>query len=372
MKYAKLEAAWRKKHGKGDEPYLGALPTAVADELDERAWQDTPRYKKRKHLEGAIGQDPTMASVVALEHFNEQTLQVRKAAIFTRDVVFEPNVLTSADSADDALSISLASGRGVDLPYIAGLLGVDEATARTRLTGMAFADPDEPGRLVPANKYLSGNVRAKLARAREAADDDPVFGENITALESVLPEWLKAPRIRVRSGAIWIPAGDHAHFAQEIFGIRQVDANRLSGRWRFGAEDRFRYGAQERTWGTDDWDALTLFEAVCNGSEIVVRRSAKDIEENGGPEIDTKATAQAQAQAARIKAEFQRWVWTDDQRRERLVTEFNHRFNAWIPPATTAASWNYPAYPRISLPSTTSAPRWHASSTNPLSSSITL
>ncbi|MFI6368837.1 UvrD-helicase domain-containing protein [Nocardia sp. NPDC050630] len=329
-RYAELEIKWRNKHSDDDgHPYVGALPAEVVEELDDKAWTAVPRSKKRQHLEGAIGRDPTMASVLALEHFDERTGRALKANIFTKDVVTTPRTVTSTDNAAEALSISLGAGRGVDLGFIAELLKVDEASARKRLQGQVFADPDRPDTLVPAAKYLSGDVRAKLTHARLAAAADPAFAENVAALESVAPEWREAPRIKVQPGTVWIPTEDYADFVTEIFGLADVKASRVSGVMRF--ESSSKASERERSWSTRHRSALELLEALCNSKNIVVHHTAKEMEA-GAPLVNTKATAQAQAQADRIRVEFRRWLWADEQRRERLVALFNNTLNCWVEP----------------------------------------
>lgn len=74
------------------------------------------------------------------------------------------------------------------------------------MTGVIFRDPeqDEPVYL-PADEYLSGNVRQKLAVARLAAASDPDYQVNVKALEQVQPRDLDASEIAVRLGATWIP-----------------------------------------------------------------------------------------------------------------------------------------------------------------------
>ncbi|MGW5384072.1 UvrD-helicase domain-containing protein [Nocardia sp. NPDC003963] len=328
-RYAELERKWRTKHADPDgKPYDDELPYEIFEELDEKAWTAVPRSKRRTHLEGAISRDPAIAVVLALEEYDENTGETRKAPIFTTDVAAVADPVTSVDDPGDALSISLANGRGVDLAHIADLLGVDEQAARKQLTGQVFRDPDQPERLLPAPKYLSGDVREKLFRARLAAIDDAQYEENVEALEAVQPKWMEAARITAKPGSIWLPASDHVVFARETFGLSDAKGDRLSGRWRFESD---KISSRAKEWGTRDWPALSLFETMCNSEKIVVHHSEEE-RENGAPLVNVKATAHAQAQADRIKGEFQRWLWADDERRDRLVTLFNTTMNCWVEP----------------------------------------
>ncbi|MFD4406656.1 3'-5' exonuclease [Nocardia sp. NPDC058499] len=328
-RFAELESRWRARHSDHQgNPYLGELPPDIWEEFDEKAWTAQARTKRRLHLEGPISRDPAMAVVRALEVFDEHSGDAVKAPIFTQDVITPVAAVSSADTAEEALSVSMAAGRGADLTFIAQLLGVDEPTAREQLRGQVYRDPDRPDQLQLAPKYLSGDVRQKLARARVAAAADPQYEENVAALEKVIPEWFEAPRITINPSTTWIPAADRVEFARQTFDLPDVKADHTSGRWRFESN---RVSARAKEWEAPYWPALALLEALCNSEEIVVAHSAKE-RENGKPQINMKATAHAQAQAGRIKNEFQRWVWADDERRDRLVKQFNNTLNCWADP----------------------------------------
>lgn len=68
-------------------------------------------------------------------------------------------------------------------------------------------------------KYLSGDVRAKLIIAKSAADKDPKYQENVTALEKVIPKDLDASEIEVRIGSTWIDVQDYQEYMYEKFKI---------------------------------------------------------------------------------------------------------------------------------------------------------
>ncbi|GAA3228671.1 hypothetical protein GCM10017691_20060 [Pseudonocardia petroleophila] len=111
----------------------------------------------------------------------------------------------------------------VRLTEIARLLGTDTDTARAGLGTLVFDQPPTsspesgqlvtgPARLVVASEYLSGNVRAKLAAATEAAAADPAMAPNVAALREVIPADLGPSEIHARLGAPWIDAPDVQQF----------------------------------------------------------------------------------------------------------------------------------------------------------------
>lgn len=71
---------------------------------------------------------------------------------------------------------------------------------------------------LPADEYLSGNVREKLRWAKRSAELYPEdYGENVRALEAVQPVDLTASEISVRLGATWLPPETIEEFMFELF-----------------------------------------------------------------------------------------------------------------------------------------------------------
>ena len=93
------------------------------------------------------------------------------------------------------------------MPYMAKLSGKTEEELAGELQGVIFrlpepVDSDGNPRHVTADEYLSGNIREKLLRARQAADKIPeYFRANVEALEQAPPKDLEASEIDVRLGA---------------------------------------------------------------------------------------------------------------------------------------------------------------------------
>ena len=149
---------------------------------------------------GGFRRDPDFPSLLALENYDPETGTAAKTAVFSRRVVGHHPARRSADTPAEALAISLDETGRVDLERIASLLGVEVGQARQALGTMVWSDPDV-GRLVTAPQYLSGNVRQKLARARQAAEADPAYQVNVAALQAVQPVDLTAEEIDARPGA---------------------------------------------------------------------------------------------------------------------------------------------------------------------------
>lgn len=144
--------------------------------------------------------DPDWPLVAALEVFDDDTQTATPAPIFTQQVVAPPMRRNQVDSAADAVAVCLDESGAVTTERVAELLQIPEDQARGQLGGLVFEDPATSD-LVAAARYLSGNVRHKLAAARTAAERDTRWVTNVTALEEVLPAQLEPGEITARLGA---------------------------------------------------------------------------------------------------------------------------------------------------------------------------
>lgn len=283
---------------------------------------------------GGFRRDPDFASMLALEVMDEDTQQVRKAAVFTRDVVADRPAATTADTPADALAIVLDETGRVDLARIAELCRQPVDQVREALRGEVFTDPDTR-QVRTAAEYLSGDVRQALGRARAAvAGGGTEFAENVTALEAVQPKDVLPGEIDAQLGAPWIPDTDVTRFAVEALGMDLADENlawikRLpgTGDWDVHIPNHLvRAEDRDYVWGTDRCSSITLLTKLLRHQEIQVHEPKAD---GGG--IDREATAAAVDKAERIGARFRTWVWEDQARADRLAGEYNLRFNATVP-----------------------------------------
>jgi N12 class adenine-specific DNA methylase len=320
---AKLEQTWREQEGTTGRPYQGPVPDELAEQWEAEAWAPPEPFNKYRHLEGGMRYDPGWAVVSALEIFDDDTGTAVKAPIFTRDLLTADVERTTADTPEEALAISLDRTRGVDIDLISNLLGVGTDDTHALLDGLVYPSLANPDELIPATTALSGNVRAKLTAAIEAADTNPIYEPYVKALRDVQPEQRVAEEIKVRPGAPWIPAAVIAAFAEKTFGVSDVKAEHIGGRWTVEVESYQRHGRLM----TDEWgmlkrgyDAVSLLEDVCNSKAVVITTEEGD--------VDAQATFAAQAKCAKITEEFTRWLWSDEERRDTLVGEYNRRFNS--------------------------------------------
>lgn len=320
---ATAENAWRQQEGEPGKPYRGPVPEELVQKWDTKAWEPPAPFKKYRHLEGGMRYDPGWSVVSALEIFDDDTGTAIKAPIFTRDLLTADVERNTADTPEEALAISLDRTQAVDIDLISTLLDVDTTTTLALLDGLIYPSLTNPHEYVPATTALSGNVAAKLAAAIEAADTNPIFEPYAKALRAVQPEQRQADDIKVRPGAPWIPPAIIAEFATNTFGASDVRAEHVGGRWIVELASYKRSGRlMTDEWGLEQrgFDAVSLLEAVCNSKAVVIHTDTGD--------VDAQATFAAQAKCAKITEEFTQWLWSDEQRRDTLVAEYNRRFNS--------------------------------------------
>lgn len=166
--------------------------------------------------------DTSYYLLCSLENVDEKGNFISKSDMFTKRTIRSAQIPDHADTASDALALSIGERAKVDMPYMMHLTGKDEATLAKELAGVIFVEPfrkQEDGSPVylMADEYLSGNVREKLRIAHVAADQDPAFRINVEALEQVQPKDLTAGEITVRLGVTWIGPEIIKQFADELF-----------------------------------------------------------------------------------------------------------------------------------------------------------
>src|SRR5450755_3343590 len=93
------------------------------------------------------------------------------------------------------------------------LTGHSSKQLQRELDALVYRNPE--GEWETADRYLSGNVRAKLKVAEAAASIDPSYQRNIDALKAVQPADLLPGDISARLGSSWIPPSDIRDFICE-------------------------------------------------------------------------------------------------------------------------------------------------------------
>lgn len=292
----------------------------------------------------AFSDDSSYFLICSLEVFKNDEFE-RKADIFTKRTIQPHIAKTHADTSIEAYGISIGEKAKIDMPFMCQLTGKSEEEIFADLNGVIFLNPDYDEnnkgvpKYLPADEYLSGNVRRKLRQAREIADNDDRFAVNVDALEKVQPVDLKATEIEVHLGVTWIPIEIINKFMYETFntsyyarGTIKVHYNELANVWNIEhkAADNTNLTVTQK-YGTSRKNAFHILEATLNLRNVRVFDYEED--ENGKRVaiLNKKETAIAQSKQELIKQAFKDWIWKDPERREYLCKLYNKKFNSIRP-----------------------------------------
>jgi N12 class adenine-specific DNA methylase len=287
-------------------------------------------------------EDPDAMLVMSLEDYDEITGQAAEAAILLQDVVGRTPPLTHVASAEEGLLASLNQRGVVDLELIERLYGKPQPEIIAELGELIYQVPGT-GQWQPADLYLSGNVRAKLAEAERAG---PAYARNVEALQAVQPEDVLPGDIDAKLGSPWVPGSDVTAFAAEVFGVAPSTV-------------RVAYLAKEALWSLEAGHAATASAAACsdygtaraNGVwlfELALNLKSPVIYDTTvGPNGEERVVNQADTLAARekqklLKERFQAWIFADPDRTERLVRLYNDTYNNLRPRHFDGSHLDYP------------------------------
>ena len=284
----------------------------------------------------AFSDDSAYCLLCSLEVIDENGNLGRKADMFTKRTIRQQSVVTSVDTATDALAVSLSEKAKVDMPYMAELTGKTEEQLAEELTGVIFLNPTTK-QYETADEYLSGDVRWKLQLLREI--DDPQYAANMAALEKVQPKDLSASEIDVRLGATWLPPEDIEQFVHELLSTAYYIRNRIkvhyspiTAAWNIENKNAdYNNVAAGVTYGTNRINAYKIIEETLNLKDVRIFDTVTDENGNEVRVLNKKDTILAQQKQQAIKDAFRDWIWKDPDRRDRLTTLYNTKFNSIRP-----------------------------------------
>ena len=294
----------------------------------------------------AFSQDSSFSLLSALEIIGEDGELERKADMFSKRTIKPHTPVTSVDTASEALAVSLGEKATIDMDYMMGLSGKSENEIFEDLKGVIFLNPlyeygnsYEPKYLM-ADEYLSGNVREKLRIAKKSAELYPKdYKVNVEALQKVQPKDLTASEISVRLGATWLPPDDVQEFIFHLLETPRyaqwnikVHFSPFTSEWNIEGKSYDKGNVRAyNTYGTSRINAYKIIEETLNLKDVRIFDYIEDDEGKKKAVLNKKETAIAQSKQEMIKQEFQDWIWSDPERRERLCKSYNEKFNSVRP-----------------------------------------
>jgi len=357
---AQKQAAERKKLSDLHDQFVKKYGPINKEEVVE-ATEKREAYTKYPNLDPFKG-DPQWAFVAALERWDPSNRQWVKADVQQKRVLAAVSRPETAETAKDALALVLAEKGQIDIPRVAALSGKSEqeALAELRGEGLVFPDPAS-GELVLRHLYLSGNVVEKLRQAEEAMasngglderfenTDPDMFARNVEELKAVQPKRLEAAQVTGRLGANWIPWPYVQSFLHHLGASRNeassVTADFVGGKWVVeGLGNVNRVPELEATYTVQPQEApngeyttripfSSIFTAAITGGGIAAWYPV-DVPGSDKPKKvkHPQGTLMAKDKVRQLQQEFQRWIFEDKKRAEKLLDIYNDTFNNLVPP----------------------------------------
>ena len=300
--------------------------------------------------------DSSYYLLCALEKYDDDGNYVGKADIFSKRTIRPHEVVTSVDTAVEALTVSIGEKASVDMEYMSQLSGKTPEELENELSGVIYRDIQCPENaedipaseadlhrfpLVTADEYLSGNVRRKLRMASAfytaaPASQKETARKNVEALKLVQPKDLDASQIEVNLGATWIDKSYIQQFMLELLNPPQyarrflkVQYSPVTAIWSVENARMIPHNdtAAHVTYGTQRMDAYTILENTLNLRDVKVYDKVEiDGKEKRVP--NQKETTLAQQKQQAIKEAFREWIWKDPERRRTLVQQYNEEMNS--------------------------------------------
>lgn len=348
---------------------LENFPDEYIQKLQARLNDQYDAYRKKYGLINSRGtasafrEDSGYFLLCSLEDLDDEGNFNGKTDMFTKRTIRPAQAVNHVDTAEESLALSLSEQGHVDLEYMSKLTGETTESIINDLTGIIFRDPvkvDTDGNPIylPADEYLSGNVREKLQAAKAVATNDPHFQVNVAALEKVQPKDLEASEISVRLGATWIPAEYVQQFLEELLDapyytrrMVKVEFAAYTGSWTI-TNKKFGDGNIKATvtYGTNRANAYLIAENALNLRSTQIRDKVTAADGSVSWVLNKEATQAAQEKQRQICEQFQDWIFKEPERRQRLVAIYNEKFNALRPREYDGSHLKFPGMnPEITL-----------------------
>ncbi|HEM1409564.1 TPA: helicase SNF2, partial [Listeria monocytogenes] len=273
-----------------------------------------------------------------------------KGRIF-REATIRPIIeVERVQSAEEALQLSLSKKLIIDFEYMQQISGKTQEILLKELDGLLYEDPtyhgDQPNKgWLYRDDYLSGDIVEKLALAKSREESN--YQKNIEALKKVMPKPLQAKDIQFQLGSTWIPIDIYERFMYQTFGTPSY--------YQFGTNPdiKLEYARYNNTWhikgkgldkgsikassvyGTKRMSAYEILECSLNLQQVIIRDPEEYYDENGNKKIkyviNPKETMIARGKQTQMKNAFQKWLFQDNFRADKLVEIYNERFNRVVP-----------------------------------------
>ena len=302
-------------------------------------------FTKNKQL-AWLRNDVDYPNVFSLEVYKEQgdgkggVVKTYDKADVMKGRVVEKESEPHPENVKDGVVVSMFKNGRIDVPYIAGQLGMGEDAVKREIieSGLGFEDPTSR-QMEVSYQYLSGNVREKLKQA-EANNENGEYDKNIKALQEVVPMNIPAHLIDFTLGSSWLDPKLYNEYVKDRTDI-DVQFTAAGGTWFMKELSYDVSGEKNRAMGVvSEMLKKTvmgheLIEAAIQNKTIVVSRTEKHYDGSTETITDREATSACAAKIDEIRQDFKDWarqkMQSDADLSARMETEYNDRFNNYVP-----------------------------------------
>ena len=343
IKDALAEVMQYQTENEGDE---GLKPLIAKLNKAYDAFVSTYGHFNKNNQLAWLRNDVDYPNVFSLETYKEQgdgkggVVKTYDKADVMKGRVVEKESEPHPENVKDGVVVSMFKNGRIDVPYIAGQLGMSETEVKHEIieSGLGFGDP-ATRQMEVSYKYLSGNVREKLKQA-EANNENGEYTENIKALQEVVPMNIPAHLIDFTLGSSWLDPKLYDAYVKERTDI-DVHFTAAGGTWFMKAPTYGVNVEKNRAMGIVSEKLKKtimgheLISAAIQNKSIVVSRTEKHFDGTTETVTDREATAACAAKIDEIRQDFKDWVRGKMQRdadlSARMEQAYNDRFNNYVP-----------------------------------------
>ena len=302
-------------------------------------------FTKNKQL-AWLRNDVDYPNVFSLEVYKEQgdgkggVVKTYDKADVMKGRVVEKESEPHPENVKDGVVVSMFKNGRIDVPYIAGQLGMGEDAVKREIieSGLGFEDPTSR-QMEVSYQYLSGNVREKLKQA-EANNENGEYDKNIKALQEVVPMNIPAHLIDFTLGSSWLDPKLYDAYVKERTDI-DVHFTAAGGTWFMNAPTYGVNVEKNRAMGVvSEMLKKTimgheLIGAAIQNKSVIVSRTEKHYDGTTETITDREATSACAAKIDEIRQDFKDWMsqkmQSDADLSACMETEYNDRFNNYVP-----------------------------------------
>jgi N12 class adenine-specific DNA methylase len=326
-----------------DEDVVNQRRAALNTTYDAFVAQYGPFHapENQKVLGAAILEYPLLLALERNPVTSRGEVHVERAPIFTTRIAAPRRAPAPGRlSVEEALTWCLAERVQIDIPFIAELAHLTPDEAVSALSGRIYRDLSaRTVSYLMKDELCSGNVRAKLAKARRLAAADPdAFAEHIEVLEAALPAPLARAQITLTLGNALVGPEHIAQFITSL--IPEFTRPWESGTVTFHEEVNAwkieppraarRSTAAQSAWGTERRNFFDIFDAVIHQRELVVRDTFENPDGSTYTKVNPQATLEANEVARRTRERFELWLWENEARASELERVYNAARNSHV------------------------------------------